>query len=207
MEAKYLEPTYFLNYNDAIVVAYANKLIPNRSKLTKKEIAVALYYSVRDDIYYNTYDVVLKPETFRASFVLETKVSFCIPKAVLYAALLRYFEIPSRLFFADVKNHLSTPKLLEQMRTDEFVYHGGVEAFINDKWLRSTPAFNKSLCEKLGVPPLDFDGEHDAIFQSCDLKQNKFMDYLRYHGSFSDLPFDDICHAFKKAYPHLYENQ
>src|SRR5206468_6072311 len=56
---------------------------------------------------------------FRASDCLRAKRGFCIPKAALLAAGARCLGIPARVAFADVRNHLSTKKLLELMRSEE----------------------------------------------------------------------------------------
>jgi transglutaminase-like putative cysteine protease len=136
--------------------------------------------------------------------VIGSEGSFCIPKAVLFATVARTIGVPSRLVFADVKNHLATTKVLEKLKTDLFVFHGYTELFINDKWVKATPAFNKELCKKFNVKPLDFDGENDSIFQEYTESGDKHMDYLVNHGSFTDLPFELMIMSFKKTYPHLY---
>lgn len=203
--AEYLKPTFFLDFDHPDVIAYANTIIPIGSKQTPVDIAVNLYNAVRDDIYYTTYGIEFTEEAFKASNALKNKTSFCIPKAVLFAALLRYFKIPSRLFFADVKNHFTSEKLLRAMKTNVFVYHGGAEVLLNNHWLKATPAFNKSLCEKLNVKVLEFDGKSDSIFQQFNNEGNEFMEYIKFHGSFSDVPIKDIKDGFYKAYPDLFK--
>ena len=70
------------------------------------------------------------------------------------------------------------------------VFHGAAEMFLNEKWLKMTPAFNKKLCEYLRVEPLEFDGETDSIFQEFDKSGNVFMEYLHDYGDFDDLPYE-----------------
>jgi transglutaminase-like putative cysteine protease len=48
---------------------------------------------------------------------------------------------------ADVRNHLSTPRLLELLKSDVFAMHGYTELYLNGRWVKATPAFNQQLCE------------------------------------------------------------
>ncbi|MGB0956662.1 MAG: transglutaminase-like domain-containing protein, partial [Panacagrimonas sp.] len=76
-----------------------------------RERAVALYYAVRDDFRYDPYGIELSGRCFKASTVFEAGAGFCIGKATLLAAVCRAVGIPARLRFADVRNHLSSPRL------------------------------------------------------------------------------------------------
>ena len=71
-------------------------------------------------------------------------------------------SVPSKVGFADVRNHLCTPRLRALMGSDVFIYHGITELFLDGKWVKATPTFNIGLCERFGVIPLDFDGHADA---------------------------------------------
>ena len=92
-----------------------------------RERAVALYYAVRDGFRYDPYTIEMSGRCFKASEVFETGAGFCIGKATLLAAVCRAADIPARLRFADVRNHLTSPRLRAMMGTDEFVYHGYTE--------------------------------------------------------------------------------
>jgi transglutaminase-like putative cysteine protease len=171
--------------------------------LEDRQKAVALFYAVRDRFRYDPYRIDLNPEQMTASAVLARGYGFCITKSVLLAAAARIHGIPARLGFADVRNHLTTERLRRSMGTDVFVWHGFAELLIDGGWVKATPAFNKSLCERFGVPTLDFDGIHDSLFQPFDGEGNQYMEYIRDHGRFSDLPLDQLRHAFEIAYPQL----
>ena len=82
--------------------------------------------------------------------------AYCVGKAALYVALCRAFGIPARIGLADVKNHLATPRLLEAVGTDLFAYHGYVEIMPAGAGSRRRRRSTSRLCQKLGVPPLDF---------------------------------------------------
>lgn len=168
-----------------------------------REKAVALYYSVRDEFRYEPYRIDLNPEAMKASSLLARGYGFCIAKAVLLAASARIQGIPARLGFADVRNHLTTERLRRSMGTDLFVYHGYAELFVDGRWVKATPAFNKSLCDRFGVPSLEFDGVHDSVFQPFDGEGNQYMEYVRDHGHYADLPLGDLRAAFETAYPRL----
>jgi transglutaminase-like putative cysteine protease len=168
------------------------------------ERGVSLYYAVRDEIRYNPFLDFTLPSAFRASDCIAAGEGFCIGKASLLAATARAAGIPSRIGFADVKNHLTTPRLLEFMGRDEFIYHGFAELMLEGNWVKATPAFNLALCKKFRVKPLEFDGRSDSIFHPFDADDRRHMEYLRDRGSFADVPVAEIRQAFRDYYPRLY---
>lgn len=198
----YLQPTDFIDSDHPEVVKFANSV--SRGETTDIGKAVKLYCAVRDGIYYDPYRIDLCPTALRASAVLARKFGFCVSKAILLAALARAEGIPSRLGFADVRNHLSSKRLKQLIKTDVFVYHGYTELFLQNKWVKATPAFNRSLCERFEVSPLEFDGKNDSIFHEFSRKGNRHMEYLHDHGQFADLPYSQMVAALKKHYPILF---
>jgi transglutaminase-like putative cysteine protease len=171
--------------------------------LDSAERARRLYGFVRDGIRYDPYIDYTDRETYRASSVLAKGQAYCVGKASLYVALCRAAGIPARLGLADVKNHLATPRLLEAVGTDVFAYHGYVEIMPADRWVKATPTFNVSLCRKLGVPPLEFDGESDALLQPFDSGGREFMSYIVQHGTFFDVPAKFLIGEMARLYPKL----
>jgi transglutaminase-like putative cysteine protease len=109
----YLDPADYVDSDHPDVQRYARKILAGKDD--PREIVRALYRAVRDDIRYDPYVDYRDAETFRASTVLAARRGYCVGKASLYAALCRFAGIPARLGFADVKNHLATPKLIEAM--------------------------------------------------------------------------------------------
>jgi transglutaminase-like putative cysteine protease len=167
---------------------------------------VALFYAVRDGIRYDPYTMCDDPETYRASAVLKSGVSYCIPKSVLLVAAARAVGLTARLGFADVRNHLNTEKLRERMgESDLFVYHGYAEFLLDGRWVKVTSAFNIELCERFGVMPLEFDGEHDALLHPFTADGRHHMEYVRDRGTFDDLPLDEIIAEFRATYPRMFE--
>jgi transglutaminase-like putative cysteine protease len=162
--------------------------------------------SARDGIHYNPYTFSSDSKTLCASYILGTGESYCIPKAILLGAAARYKGIPSRLGLADVKNHLSSPKLIAWLRSDIFRMHGYIELYLNQQWVKATPAFNIKLCRLMGVDPLEFDGVHDSIFQEYTGDGQQHMEYINEYGTFADVPFAFIDKNIRHAYPHLFTN-
>lgn len=200
----YLKPTFFLDYDTEEVASFATTVCAGSN--TPAEKAIALYYAVRDQVSYNPYDLKYSRNAMKASTILRKKSGYCVSKTILLAALGRQQEIPCRLGFADVTNHLSSSKLREKMGTDLFVYHGYTEMYLYDKWVKATPAFNLSLCTRFNVKPLEFDGTEDSIFHEYNTFGQKHMEYVRDHGHFADLPFEKIFAGYRKIYPKFFEN-
>lgn len=201
--APYLRPTRYLNADHPDIVAYAQRV--TAGLLTAPDKAVALYYAVRDEVRYDPYAFAFGGDTFVASHVLKTGRAFCVPKAILLAAVGRAVGIPTRLGFADVRNHLTTERLTKLMGTDVFAFHGNTGFYLDGMWVKCTPAFNLSLCEKAGVIPLEFDGHTDSLFHPYDRAGQQHMEYLKYHGDFADFPLDRLIASYKETYPNMFK--
>ena len=194
----YLTPTSIIDSDHPSIQDFVAKIV--NGIIDPIKIAVKLYLAVRDGILYDPYAPFYLPEHYRASYVLKRGRSFCIPKASLLCALGRACNIPSRIGFADVRNHLATKQLIEFMGSDFFVYHGFVELYLEGKWVKATPAFNSDLCRRHHVPPLEFNGREDSLFQAYNLQNQRFMEYVALRGVYADIPVDQIVSAWEKAY-------
>jgi transglutaminase-like putative cysteine protease len=199
VDDKYLSPTAIIDSDHKEIIAYAKEKT-RRCDDVPIEKAVRLYYAVRDDIWYDPYYPFYPAEHFRASNVLKKGRGYCVSKASLLCALGRASGIPSRVGFADVRNHLATRQLIEIIGTNLFAFHGFTEFYLEGKWVIATPAFNKELCERHKVTPLEFNGRDDSLLQPFNLEKKQFMEYVAYHGSFSDIPVDLIVAGMEKAY-------
>lgn len=167
------------------------------------ENAVTLYYWARDEIRYNPYSVGVELHDYRASVTLAARQGWCVPKAILLAAMCRAAGIPARLGFADVRNHLSTARMRETMQTDVFYFHGYTAIYLNGQWVKATPAFNVQLCDRFGLKPLEFNGLEDSIYHEFDRAGNRHMEYLNDRGQHLDLPFDEMMSLFREHYPTM----
>lgn len=197
----YLSPAEFIDSDHPSIQAKAKEIAgPVPDPVGK---ARALYTAVRDGIRYDPYIDYTDRETYRASSVLASRHAYCVGKASLYVALSRASGIPARLGLADVKNHLATQRLLDTVGADVFAYHGYVEVMPGREWIKATPTFNVTLCQKLGVPPLEFSGDSDALLQPFDVKGREFMSYVAQHGTFFDVPVKFLIAEMTRIYPKL----
>jgi transglutaminase-like putative cysteine protease len=201
----YLQPSQCIDSGHPKIVELAESLIDTGQ--SDRENAVTLYYRVRDDIRYNPYALGTTVESFLASTTLQAGEAWCVPKALLLAALCRAAGIPARVGFADVRNHLSTERLRATMDTDVFYFHGYTSIYLNERWVKATPAFNVELCEKFGLHPLEFNGRQDSLYHEFDVAGNKHMEYLNDRGEYLDLPFEEMSAVFRKHYPNMFSDE
>lgn len=198
---RYLRSTEFLDCDDLAVRSFAE--LHTDKSASDAENAVALYYAVRDGFQYDPYVLDLRRHGLKASTLLTRERGYCVEKAVLLAASARAVGIPSRLSFYIVRNHIATGRLEKLLQSDYLVFHGAAEMFLGGEWRKATPAFNKQLCNFLGVEPLEFDGTRDSIFQEFDRSGNVFMEYTHDYGAFDDLPYEMYLDELNKHYPHV----
>jgi transglutaminase-like putative cysteine protease len=187
--AAWLEPTWFIDADDPQVVAFAEEAAGAATDPT--EVAVKLFYAVRDGYRYDPYNVDYQPAAFRASSVVGSASNWCVPKSVLLTAAARARGIPARLGFADVKNHLTSEKLKASMSSDIFAWHGYSELLLGDRWHKLSTAFNIELCDKFGVK---------ALMHPFDKAGRRHMEYIRQRGTYDDLPLDEIMASFAEIY-------
>jgi transglutaminase-like putative cysteine protease len=199
--SEYLIATPIIDSDSKVIIDYAMSTVEDADDDPISK-AIKLYYAVRDGIWYDPYIPFYRPEHYRASNVLKRGRAFCIGKASLLCALGRACGIASRVGFADVHNHLATKQLIDYLGSDIFSYHGFTEFYLEGKWVKATPAFNKELCRKAKVAPLDFNGCEDSIFQPYNEEKKLFMEYITFHGTYAEIPVDQIVDGWKETYGH-----
>ena len=198
---EYLIETDFLNFRHPNFDVFLGNLPIFENQ---KDQAISLYFKVRDSFIYDPYHLDLTNEGLKASNVIPKNRAWCVEKAILLAACARKYEIPSRLGYAIVTNHIGVEKLVSLLRRSEIVFHGYVELFIENRWVKCTPAFDERICKLTNVEPLNWDGENDSMFQEFE-KGKRFMEYLHYYGDFSNVPIELMNSEMKKYYPHLFD--
>jgi transglutaminase-like putative cysteine protease len=198
---EYLQSANYVDSGDAEVAAFARAAVAGITG--QKARAVALYMKVRDAIVYDPYLDFSDREVFRASSVLKRGRGFCGGKASLLAACARAAGIPARPGYADVRNHMTSRKLRDLLKTDNFYWHSYTELFIDGKWVKCTPAFDAALCERAKLAPLEFDGVTDSLFHAFDPAGRQHMEYLLDRGPYADVPADAILADFAKYYPAM----
>ncbi|WP_224491348.1 transglutaminase-like domain-containing protein [Robertkochia flava] len=198
-----LEATDYINYDHPLI---ADIVSPFQSLPGTREKIAAVYLKVRDGWRYNPYDISFQKEDFRASAIAGKQEGHCIDKAILMVTFLRALHIPARIHLAKVTNHLAVERLIELLGSHELAPHGMVDVFNGKKWVKASPTFNKELCDKFGVAPLEFTGEEDALLQAFNKQGDQFMEYLEDYGHFEDVPFEFIMKTFTEQYPEMYTN-
>lgn len=194
-----LSPTALIDCEDAQIIDFARAHDPGGAD---HERAAALYLAVRDVIRYDPYRIDLSEFGMRASTTLKQGHGWCVNKAALLAAVCRAAGLHARLGYSDVRNHLSTERLRQTMRTDVFIWHGYTDLWLGGRWVKATPAFNKELCERFGLLPLEFDGSSDSLYHPFDKSGQRHMEYIAHRGTFEDMPLAQIRTDFQRVYPH-----
>ena len=198
---RFLAAGTFINSDSPQVIAFTTQTIAGA--VDASTAVLRLYYTIRDTIIYDPYVNFADPENYRASAVLAAGRGFCIGKATLLAASARVIGVPARVGYADVRNHLTSPRLYEKMKTDTFRWHSYAELYLSGRWVKATPAFDRALCNRVGLKTLEFDGETDSLFHAFDQAGRRHMEYLVDRGAFVDVPFDTITADFLASYPSL----
>ncbi len=194
----FLQPTQIIDSDNPRLAALVGELTGAATEPEAR--AVALFEYVRDNVRYNPFSPFFLPEHYRPTFTLDRGQGYCVQKSALLVGLCRAAGIPARLLFADIRILRFEGRLREMMATDVFTYHGYVEMFVRDKWLRVTPSFERPLCDRLGLKLVVFDGTRDAIFHKHDLAGRPHVIYVRHHGAYADVPVDEIVAAWKRVY-------
>ncbi len=197
----YLSSSYFYDFEQNSIQSLIAEF--KIESLSEKGKIKGLYLKIRDGWRYNPYHISFDPIKSKASYIAEKTEGHCIDKSILLIAGLRGLGIPARIHLAKVKNHIGVERLIEKFGTNELTPHGMVDVFVSGKWLKASPAFNKELCKKCNVSPLDFNAEEDSVFQEFDQSGNTFMEYLEDYGHFEDLPFDFIKKNMMANYPKI----
>ena len=100
IDPAFLSPARFIQSDDPIITAYAREAANGGTDA--RDIAVRLYYAVRDQVIYYPYVRFNIPESYSAKDVLVKGSGFCIPKAALLTACARAMGLAARIGFADV---------------------------------------------------------------------------------------------------------
>ena len=195
----YLAATPYIQSDAPEIQALAASL----TGATPQETAVALFNWVRDNILYDPQAAADPRSFYPATAVLARGRGYCVQKAVLLAALTRAAGIPTRLGFADVRNHQIPERLKRLMGTDLFVFHGYVQLRLGGRWVKATPAFDPDTSHKSNALPVELDGENDAMMHPVDPEGHPHITYVRDRGHYADLPYEEIWETFQEVYPLL----
>ncbi|GAA3521935.1 transglutaminase family protein [Aquimarina addita] len=199
----YLRTTYYFDYQSKEIQELVSMY--QTDSLSDKEKAKQLYIRVRDSWRYDPYNFNLRKESFKASVIARKSKGHCVEKSILLIACFRALGIPARLHLGKVKNHIGVERLTEKFGTNELTPHGMVNVYLENTWLKLSPAFNKSMCRICNVSPLEFDGENDSYLQAFNDEGKIFMEYLDDYGHFEDVPLAFMIENIRKHYPHIFQ--
>jgi hypothetical protein len=200
---EYLQSSEFFDFDKSSVSIKAKEITKNLQ--TDKEKAIALFYWVRDEIKYNMLTYIPSVEAnFKASVTLRRGNGFCVSKSILLSSFARAVGIPARIHLVDLINHKISQKVIDFMQTNVMHYHGYSELYLDGKWVKLTPSFDKGTADKGGFHPMcEFDGECDAVFPEYDDDGNRFGEYVLDRGVHADLPLEEIERVFLEKYPSI----
>ena len=83
--------------------------------------------------------------------------------------------------------------------------HTHVELWLHERWVKLAPVFNANLCRIFGVPALEFDGVHDAVWQQFDTSSTAALQEVRKRGTSKDFPFDACIATLRENHPKLFD--
>lgn len=200
----YLKSTYFFDFDNDLIQNLISEVKKDDSKNNQ---AIRIYTKIRDEWLYDPYHISFSKQKYRASHIAQKTTGNCVEKSILLIACLRALNIPARLHLGKVKNHIAVERLEEKFGTNELTPHGMVNVFLNNKWLKMSPAFNATLCEKFNVDPLEFDGYTNSYLQQYNTQGDLFMEYLEDYGHFNDVPLKFMIENLKTHYPHIFKTE
>jgi transglutaminase-like putative cysteine protease len=194
----YLAATRFIDTGHPAIQGIVEQL--REGTPTQTALAVRLFRFVRDTVRYDPFAPMLSEQDYIASTVLGRGRGFCVQKAVLLAALARRAGVPCKLLFADIRSRRIPDDLRETMGTDLFTYHGYVSMFLDGRWRKATPSFDRATSVRHGFRLVEFDGTADAVLPATDIHGNPHIEYVRDIGEYADVPYEEIMEAFRRVY-------
>ena len=203
--SQYLKEDDIFDYNHPIIQEIIGEL--NLDGLSEIEIAIKLFYYVRDKITYSVKIESFEYTTFKASESLNSTHSYCIPKAIALSTLARAVGIPSKIHFVDFVNHRLSPEIEELWKTKVMAGHCFSELFIDGKWVKATPALDVRTSNKHSFKLVEFNGKDDAMLHKTDINGNLHAEYINDHDAYSYFPFEVVMKIFRENYDmdHLTE--
>jgi transglutaminase-like putative cysteine protease len=193
---RYLRPTDLIDSDAELITKKAKELTQGVAGSARR--AQKLFYFVRDSIKYNIYTPKDSSNDFRASTTLARGGGYCVQKAILLAALARAAGTPARVGFAIIRNYVLPQVLFGPILTDILPWHGYVQLYLDGRWIKATPAFDKELCEKKGYITVEFDGRTDAMLPAYTQDGQLHIEYLKDRGTFDEIPLDLMWQALRQ---------
>lgn len=171
----------------------------NRAHPSSVDRAVAAFRFVRDNIAYE-FRAKLRPEEYRAAYVLQRKTGFCVQKAVLFVAVLRALNIPSALVLVDLKDRTIPQRISRAMGTDVMIGHGLAAVYLDGVWMLVDPTHDAVFAARKRYRVVEWSGVSDALMAATTEEGEPHAEYISTHGVFLDLPLAHLFRLFATAY-------
>ncbi len=198
--APFLARTDFIDADHPSIVARVAELgIGADDGPSAEERARRISEHVRADVAYQ-FSAKMVREEYVASNILAEGRGFCVQKAILACALGRAAGLPSALVLCDLRDHTLSPRILAALGTD-VMFHHGIHAFwIGDHFWRVDASLSPNFLAKKGVALVPFDVSTDALLPATTIAGTPHADYVAFHGTYADLPFEQMLGAFARGY-------
>lgn len=165
-----------------------------------EDTAAQLFAYVRDAVRYIPYAPFSRLSDYHGEEVLRRGYGFCTQKSSLLVGLCRAAGIPARFRFADLINHNLPGRLGWVLGSNRMVYHTYVEIWLQGRWLKATPSFERPLCERMGWHVVDFDGTRDATLPATDREGRLHVEYVQDRGPLPHIPLEDMLKTWHREY-------
>lgn len=123
----------------------------------------------------------------------------------MLSTFARAINISARIHLCDIINHKIPQKVIDYIKTKIFYIHGYSELYLDGKWVKLTPAFDKQTSIKGNYVLVEFDGKHDGLFAPYDDEGNFFVEYIKDRGVYADVPFEKIKRVILEKYKPMLE--
>ncbi len=167
--------------------------------LSPRERAKELFTFVRDEIAYE-FAIRFTPEEYVASQVLQDGKGFCVRKAVLLCSLGRAAGIPTAVVLCDLRDFTLSSAVKAALRTDVMYHHGLSALHLEGTWVLVDASLTPELDRRKGYRLVEFDGARDALLPATTLNGSPHVEYVTFHGLYTDLPYEQMMQAFLRGY-------
>ena len=189
----FLKPAPGIECDHPDMLALARKII--QGSADDIEAARKLFDWARDMVAYSVYVPFESMEDYLATSTLARGRGFCVQKATVLCTLARAAGIPARLAFADIRNHLLPPYMLDILPGGYIYFHCFLEWWLQDRWVKSTPSFDKELTERQGWQLVEFDPQESAMLPATDLAGRPHVEYTNYRGWRLGVPLEEFLES------------
>jgi transglutaminase-like putative cysteine protease len=192
-----LKPGVFIDSDSDVLRVFVNR--PEYSSGDPVQDAIALFEYVRDQVQYE-FKLRLVEDQYKASYMLDDGLGFCVRKSILLCGLFRAAGIPSALIFSDMQDESLPPHIEKILGTNVMHHHGLTGVFLNGSWYKLDASLSPDVVSKRRYRPVVFDGQSDALQSDTTEDGSPHITYLKFHGAHADLVYDDLMSGLAKGY-------